>query len=249
MPYGPDLALVHDEGHADLARRAARFVARALRARGLRSGLVVDLGCGSGVAAEALTRAGYDVLGVDLSPAMLSIARRRAPRAAFRRGSAFRVAIPSCVAVTAMGEVLGYAFDRASGTKALARVFRRAREALDPRGLLVFDALSPDAVPDPPRRVWREGRGWGVGAVVSGDARGRAIVRRITTFRRVGGRWRRRAEIHRVLLHRPAMLVALLRRAGFAARTLAGYDRATRHPGAFVVVASPRGGRREPRAG
>ena len=51
-----------------------------LRREGVRTGLVVDLGCGGGHWAGALGQEGYDVLGVDLSPAQIKLARARAPR-------------------------------------------------------------------------------------------------------------------------------------------------------------------------
>jgi predicted RNA methylase len=51
-----------------------------LRQRGITTGLIVDLGRGTGVCAGVLTRAGYSVLSVDTSSSMLRIARRCAPR-------------------------------------------------------------------------------------------------------------------------------------------------------------------------
>ncbi len=85
--YKDDLAYIHDVGFGDFAKNAAPELLAVLRQRGLTGGLVVDLGCGSGLWAEELTAAGYDVLGVDISPAMIEIARRRAPRARFEVGS------------------------------------------------------------------------------------------------------------------------------------------------------------------
>ena len=78
--YGADLAYIHDAGFGEFATRAAPEVVRLLRANGVRRGLVVELGCGAGTVARALTDAGYDVLGVDISPAMIRLARTRAPR-------------------------------------------------------------------------------------------------------------------------------------------------------------------------
>jgi SAM-dependent methyltransferase len=42
---------------------------------------VLDVGCGTGSAMRLLRRHGYDVQGIDISPAMLSYARRRNPGA------------------------------------------------------------------------------------------------------------------------------------------------------------------------
>lgn len=89
--YGRDLAHVHDLGHGDFARDAAPGVLALITDAGIHDGLVVDLGCGSGIWAAALVEAGYDVVGVDQSAALLQIARERAPAARFVHGSLFDV--------------------------------------------------------------------------------------------------------------------------------------------------------------
>jgi len=83
--YGRDVAHVHDTGHGDDARDAAPDLLRRLHDAGLDGGLVVDLGCGSGIWGRALLDAGFEVLGVDLSADLLAIARERAPEAASSR--------------------------------------------------------------------------------------------------------------------------------------------------------------------
>ena len=70
------------------------------------AGTVVDLGCGSGILAHDVTQAAYSVVGIDVSDAMVAIARDRAPQAEFRFSSFFSADFPTCVAVTAIGEVL-----------------------------------------------------------------------------------------------------------------------------------------------
>jgi trans-aconitate 2-methyltransferase len=79
--YAADLAYVHDAGFGDFARGAAPFLLERLQEAGLDGGLVVDLGCGSGVWAAELLDAGYDVLGIDVSQAMIALAHRAVPRA------------------------------------------------------------------------------------------------------------------------------------------------------------------------
>ncbi|MEZ5811289.1 MAG: methyltransferase domain-containing protein [Rhizobiaceae bacterium] len=49
---------------------------------------VLDLCCGHGNAAEALVEAGSTVTGLDFSPAMLALARKRVPQATFVEGDA-----------------------------------------------------------------------------------------------------------------------------------------------------------------
>src|SRR5262252_1578743 len=142
-PYREDLAYIHDVGHGDFARQSAPGVLAMLRASGLTAGRVIDLGCGSGIWAEELARAGYDVLGVDISPAMIELARRRVPEAQFRVGSFLRARLPRCVAVTALRECFNYLFDQANSGEALAGLFARVHRALRPGGVLIFDVLQP----------------------------------------------------------------------------------------------------------
>lgn len=49
---------------------------------------IVDLGCGTGTLARLLIDAGYDVTGLDVSPAMLERARAKVPEARFVLGDA-----------------------------------------------------------------------------------------------------------------------------------------------------------------
>ena len=93
--YREDLAYIHDSGFADFARDAAPGLLAILRRNGVPSGLVVDLGCGSGRWARELTRAGYAVWGVDQSSAMIRIARRVAPGASFRVASLLDSDLPA----------------------------------------------------------------------------------------------------------------------------------------------------------
>ncbi len=91
----------------------------------------MDLGCGSGSWAKELAEAGYRVLGIDVSEAMVGISRTRVPEATFRAASLFEADIPPCNAVTAVGEVFNYRFDSANdGDRALVRLFGRVYDAL-----------------------------------------------------------------------------------------------------------------------
>ena len=50
------------------------YVAEILESHGIRDGLVLDLGCGTGSMTELLAKKGYDMIGVDLSGEMLEVA-------------------------------------------------------------------------------------------------------------------------------------------------------------------------------
>lgn len=230
--YRPDLARVHDLGFASFSLGAAPFLLRTLRDHGIDRGLVVDLGCGSGQWAERLREAGYDVLGIDASPAMVALAASRVPGARFVRSSYLDAKLPACVAVTALGEVFNYAFDPRAGARGLARILKRVHRALPPGGVLVFDFATPGRGAGSPVRH-RAGNGWEIVSETEEDARTSILTRRITTFRRVGALYRRSVEVHRLRLYDVPAVRAALTTAGFRARLLRGYG-AERFPKAYA---------------
>src|SRR5262249_20648418 len=140
--YSTDLAFVHDAGFGELAARAAPGIVGLLQAHGIRRGWIVELGCGSGITAEHLGASGYQGFGIDASPAMIRLARRRVPRASFRLASVAVTRIPRCRAVAAIGEVITYL---PGGVAALRSLFRRIHAALEPGGVLIFDFLESAA--------------------------------------------------------------------------------------------------------
>jgi SAM-dependent methyltransferase len=220
--YREDLAYIHDVGHADFALESAPGILEILDQSRIPEGLVVDLGCGSGLWARELVDAGYRVLGIDISEAMVEISRRRVPEAEFRVGSLFDADIPPCVAVTAISEVLNYLFDEEAG--GLRSLFRRVFEALAPGGVFVFDVLGPGQVPPgATARGFRVGEEWAVLSEREEDPARRTMERRIVSFRKVGECYRRTDEVHRVRLFDPSELSAELRDAGFQVRTIGAY--------------------------
>jgi SAM-dependent methyltransferase len=219
-PYHADLAHVHDDGFGAPARGAAETLLAALARAGVSSGRVVDLACGSGILSQRLSDAGFDVLGIDLSPDMLDLARRRAPKADFIEGSLLSAELPPCVAVAIVGEGVNYLFDESHSKRALAKLFARIHRALSPGGVLLFDAAGPEREP---ARNFREGDGWAVLFESKTDARRKILTRTITTFRRAGELYRRDEEVHRLRLLTPDEVKTLLRGAGFRARVLSAY--------------------------
>jgi SAM-dependent methyltransferase len=221
--YREDLAYIHDAGFTDFARNAAPGLLGILKRHGIREGLVVDLGCGSGRWAAELNRAGYDVLGVDQSRAMIQLARSIAPRSQFRIGSLLEIDVPPCDAITSIGECLNYTFDQRNSAGAIKRLFRRVYRALRPGGVFIFDIAEPSRVPKMPERKWIQGPGWAILVQIEGDRERAVLQRRIVTFRKIGKSYRRSEETHMLRLYRARDLMAMLNRCGFHARKLAGY--------------------------
>lgn len=217
MFYGPDQARIHHDAFGSLAREAASALVAALHERGLARGTVVDLGSGSGILAAAMCDAGYDVTGVDISPAMVDLARATAPRATFRVGSLLDASLPRCVAVTAIGEALNYATDDRAGPDAVRALATRVHDALEPGGVFLFDVATPGRHgPDKRRAVFHRRDTWCLGMHAEESADSTTLDRRITIFTMTDdGTYRRTDEHHVLRLYDPAEVTATLERAGF----------------------------------
>lgn len=236
--YGRDLAFIHDAGFGAFAHHAAQNLLGLLEARATTRGLIVDLGCGGGISARAYTRAGFDVLGIDISRSQIALARRHAPRARFRVRSLFDAKIPGCVGVSAIGECFNYLFDRSNDARALEAVLRRVFAALEPGGVLMFDVSIPGRVAGPTTRNFFEGKGWTVTVEASEDRRYRQLRRAITSYRRAGASYRRSFELHELRLWSTREIVRLLKRIGFefAVRNRYGVLRLPRGMVCFVAT-------------
>ncbi|HYE52078.1 MAG TPA: class I SAM-dependent methyltransferase [Azospirillaceae bacterium] len=217
--YEEPLAAVHAAGFAALAKAAAAEVLSFLgdRADGA---AVVDLGCGAGHTAALLCARGCRVHGLDISRDMLALARRQAPSATFRQGSAFGADIPPSRVVCAVGEVVNYLPDPSTDTVDLRTLFERVHAALEPGGLFLFDAAEPGRA-GAGTQAFTEGEGWAVGA--RSAERDGILTRSITLFRQAGTSWRRHDEVHRLRLHPREAVLALLDAAGFEASVADGY--------------------------
>jgi SAM-dependent methyltransferase len=221
MFYGEDLAHVHHTGFDGFARRAAPEVLTRLRGEGIERGLIVSLGCGSGLWARVFLDAGYEVLGVDLSPAMIALARTVAPTARYLVGSCHAIDIPRCAAVTALGEPLTYIGEE-DPRDALPRLLRRIHSALEPGGILLFDLVLRGDEEPMRYRGTRQGPDWRAEVEVTEEPELSLLTRQITTLRTLGGAERRTVEIHRVRTFSRDDVEVMLRAAGFAVETHSG---------------------------
>src|SRR5690349_10596455 len=79
--FRADLAAAHDRAfgfHADNCAPGLLALLEPVRAR---DGMVLEIGCGSGLLTRHLLDAGHRVIATDASPAMLAIARAKLPEA------------------------------------------------------------------------------------------------------------------------------------------------------------------------
>jgi ubiquinone/menaquinone biosynthesis C-methylase UbiE len=115
---------------------------------------VLDLACGQGVVSRALLEAGARVTGVDLSPQLIQIARRRSPRAiSYLVGNARHLGPLPDQGFDAMVFILA-----AQNIDPIEPVFAECARLLAPGGRLVM-VLSHPAFRIPRQSSWRRDEG------------------------------------------------------------------------------------------
>lgn len=193
--YRRDLALVHHLGFGFHADSCAPDLVELLAPVRARDGLVLEIGCGSGLLTRHLVDAGFRVLATDASPAMLDLARESAPGAeGFARLTLPDDPVPEADAIVGVGHPLNYLPTLGAIERALTALAR----ALRPGGVLAsdledFEWAERRRGQDVHARV---GDDWAIVTRLSSPARD-AYVREITTFLRVDdGTWRRDDERH-----------------------------------------------------
>jgi SAM-dependent methyltransferase len=232
MWYKEDLAFIHDIGFSDYALKSAPGIIEIFKQNNIYEGLIVDLGCGSGLSAQEFIKSGYQVFGIDISEAMIEMARTRVPEAKFQIGSLFQIEIPPCRAITSIGECLNYLFDSNSVAKRklysafrdkLIHLFHRIYNALTPGGVFIFDIAEPGQVTqETPIKNFTEGKDWIV-LVEKEENRDRILTRRIITFRKVGEHYRRDDEVHHQQLYETLEVMETLNSVGFEVQTMQNY--------------------------
>ncbi len=87
---------------------------------------IVDLGCGAGRTTVALSRLGYQVVGIDLSPALLAAARQRHPELEFHHMDATDLVFPDATFDAALFSYNGIdcIYPVSTRLKCLAEAFR-----------------------------------------------------------------------------------------------------------------------------
>ena len=203
VPHAPysteDLAWVHHQGFGFHAEGCAEEILRLLEPVRDRGGVVLELGCGSGLLTRHLLDAGLQVIATDASPAMLGIARTVVGDAAEIRQLVLPDdPLPPADAVISVGHCLNYLADEASVWRGLQAI----AGALRPGGILAIDlcdlrwgALRRDQPPG----AWLADD-WAIITAFSTPTTA-TYVRDITTFRRTpDGSWRRRDERHHNVL-------------------------------------------------
>ena len=102
--------------------------------------IAIDLACGTGVLASALSTRGFSVVGLDISEEMIRIARAECPTGRFVVGDMREMDL------SLAADLVTCTFDSLNYLKSVAevgKVFRNVRGCLKPEGQWFFDANTP----------------------------------------------------------------------------------------------------------
>ena len=140
-------AEIYDAVYAYVEEDIPFYVHEAVRA----GGRVLELGCGTGRVTIPIAQAGVDVVGVDFSPVMLEVARRKIERAEGIRGSITLVeADMRDFSLAEQGDLFNLAFIPFRSFLSLLSVEDEVRTLLNikrhltPGGQLIIDLFVPD---------------------------------------------------------------------------------------------------------
>ena len=231
--YRPDLARIFHEAFGFHADRVAPAILRLLDPVRERGGLVLELGCGSGLLTKYLVDAGHRVLATDASPAMVELARTYVPAALVEILRLPDDPLPTADAIVSVGHPLSYLDSEADIDRALAAIAR----ALATGGVLAFDICDLEWGADrrdQQPKVWF-GDDWMLTTRVS-VLDDRIFRREMTMFVRAGDLWRREDETHDNVLIDTAHIPELLARFGVTAELRSAFGDENLPTGLVAVV-------------
>ncbi|MCL6610078.1 MAG: methyltransferase domain-containing protein [Peptococcaceae bacterium] len=208
----------------------ADYVEEILRRFGHRPAGVLDLACGTGNTLLPMALRGYEAAGVDLSPQMVDLARRKAAgcgvKIDYHVGDIrdFRLDRPVDL-VTCFHDGLNYITEPDD----LGKVFKNAAGNLTPGGMFIFDlnAVMWIGRTDPQPVVIDE-ENMTIIYKTRIDTGSALWTVDLTCFLKEGHLYRKFSETHRERGYEPEEVVARLTEAGF--KTLAVYDAFTFNP-------------------
>jgi SAM-dependent methyltransferase len=234
--YRHDLALVHHRGFGAHAASCAPGIVNFLAPVRARQGLVLELGCGTGLLTRYLIAAGHRVIATDAAPAMLDIARDLVGESAqeVRELALPDDPMPRVDAIVAIGHPLNYLPDAEAVNRALIAM----AAALRPGGLLAFDICDLEwgrARGDTPNFA-SAGPDWAIITEFSVPAADRFIRDIITFLPNPDGSWRRDSEHHENVLIDTTQIPALLREHGIQAIAGPSFGSETNPPGLRVIT-------------
>lgn len=136
------LSAIYDLDWGDWSHQYVAFVRHALQQEKMDKARIIDLACGTGNLAIELARIGYSVLGADISPEMIEVAKCKADGADSPR---FKVANMASLHIDGEFDCATCTFDSLNYLLSLEQVramFGGVGRILAPRGLFIFDCVT-----------------------------------------------------------------------------------------------------------
>lgn len=142
--YG-DFAYIYDELINDVSYAAwADYIEKIFLWLNVQPELILDLGCGTGSFCIEMSKRGYEMIGVDSSPDMLSCARNKSLSCnadiLFLNQDIINFELYGTVdAIVCLMDSVNYITDK----RDLRKLFKLVKNYLNPGGVLIFDINSP----------------------------------------------------------------------------------------------------------
>ena len=212
------LAVSYDRLTNDVDYEATvAFYNEILKREGLKPRTAVDLACGTGSVTAILARQGLDVIGVDLSEEMLTVAMEKVmeleypPRFICQPLQELRLPRGVDLAVCAL-DSLDYITDPADCAEAIRRVYK----VLNPGGIFIFDVNTPEKLRAMDGQVFLD-EDDDVYCVWRGEFAEETNICSygMDLFQRRGQVWQRSFEEHREYAYSREQLTDYLKAAGF----------------------------------
>ena len=208
------LAVSYDRLTNDVDYEATvAFYEEILKQEGLKPRTAVDLACGTGSVTAILARKGLQVIGVDMSEEMLTVASQKAADAWFICQKLQQLRLPKAVdlAVCAL-DSLDYITDPEDCKEAIRKTYKY----LNPGGFFIFDVNTPEKLRAMDGQVFLD-EDEDVYCVWRGefDEKTNICSYGMDLFQRKGNLWERSFEEHREYAYSADQLVGFLKDAGF----------------------------------
>ena len=189
------------------------FYYEILKQEGLKPRTAVDLACGTGSVTAILARRGLQVIGVDMSEEMLTVASQKTGDAWFICQKLQELRLPKAVdlAVCAL-DSLDYITNPADCREAIRRTYKY----LNPGGIFIFDVNTPEKLRAMDGQVFLD-EDDDVYCVWRGefDEETNICSYGMDLFQRKGDLWERSFEEHREYAYSADQLIGYLKDAGF----------------------------------
>ena len=208
------LAVSYDRLTNDVDYEATvAFYEEILKQEGLKPRTAVDLACGTGSVTAILAQKGLQVIGVDMSEEMLTVASQKAADAWFICQKLQQLRLPKAVdlAVCAL-DSLDYITDPEDCKEAIRKTYKY----LNPGGIFIFDVNTPEKLRAMDGQVFLD-EDEDVYCVWRGefDEKTNICSYGMDLFQRKGNLWERSFEEHREYAYSADQLVGFLKDAGF----------------------------------